>query len=549
MTDARAHNSGGSASAAQEHAARELERLAEETLRARLTLRQVERDIEQAQDRFAQTQAAQLLEANENLVLAVLRARSDAETATMALSEASHSGEFDTLTQLPNRVLLHDRFTQAIANARRRHARLALMFLDLNNFKQINDTLGHAMGDKVLQLVATRLQSAVRAADTVSRHGGDEFVILLSEVTEPADAGVIALKILSALGAPSRVGDHVVRLTASIGICIYPDDGHDPDVLIDRADAAMYRAKSQGVASFVFCGDDGPLRHGPQPVVLAALQRPLTQHGATLDEHERRHAQLREANEQLVLATLGAQQLLAAAEQARQRQTDLLAMVAHELRNPLAPIRTAAALLGRVKVEELARLQGIIERQVLRVSRLASDLLDVSRVRSGKLRLQFQPMDLKDVLDEAVDMCRPAMDLRLQRLRVQLPARKLLLQGDPARLAQVFGNLLDNASKYSPDGGEVSMCTMVDGDAVVTTVSDNGIGMTAQALPDVFGPFMQEPHAVNFNGAGLGLGLTVVRELVQAHGGTVTASSAGPGLGSQFVVTLKLAGESPGSPT
>ena len=540
MKDARAPNASDAASAAKE-----LERLADETLRARIALKQVERDIEQAQGQLARTQAAQLLEANENLVLAVLHARTEAETATMALNEVSRSGELDALTQLPNRVLLRDRFTQAIANAKRRNAQLALMFLDLNNFKQINDTLGHTMGDKVLQLVATRLESAVRAADTVSRHGGDEFVILLTEVSEPADAGVIALKILSALGAPSRVGDHVLRLTASIGICIYPDDGHDPDVLIDRADAAMYRAKSQGVASFVFCGDDAPPPQGPQPVVLAALRRPLTQQDAALDEHERRHAELREANEQLVLATLGAQQLQAAAELARQRQTDLLALVAHELRNPLTPIRTAAALLGRVRADELPRLQSIIERQVQRMSRLASDLLDVSRVNTGKLRLLLQRMNLKDALDEAVDMCRPAMDLRLQRLRVQLPARELMLDGDPTRLAQVFSNLLDNASKYSSDGGEISMCAMVDGDQVMTTVSDNGIGITPIALPDVFGPFMQEPHAVNFNGAGLGLGLTVVRELVQAHGGTVVASSAGPGLGSQFVVTLRLADESP----
>jgi len=522
-------------------AARELARLTRETLDARAALEQLHRDIEQAQGLLAQTHGVLLVEANEKLVLAVLRARSEAETASMALGEASRSAELDALTQLPNRLLLRDRFTQAIANAKRRGSRLALMFLDLNNFKQINDTLGHAMGDKVLQFVATRLQSAVRGADTVARHGGDEFVILLTEVSEPADAGVIALKILCALSAPSRVGDHVLRLSASIGICLYPDDGSDPDVLIDRADAAMYRAKSQGFASFVFCGDNPPAPQAPQPVVLAALQRPLLQHAVAQEEGERRYAILREANEQLVLATLGAQKLQAAAEQAFQRQTDLLAVVAHELRNPLTPIRTAAALLGRVTVDELPRLQGIIERQVQRVARVASDLLDVSRVSSGKLRLQVQHVHLKDVIDEAVDMCRPAMDLRLQRLRVQLPARQLVLEGDPTRLAQVFSNLLDNASKYSPDGGEVCISAIVDGTTVATTVSDNGIGMTALALPEVFGLFMQEPHAVSFNGAGLGLGLTVVRELVLAHGGTVVATSAGPGLGSQFVVTLALA--------
>ncbi len=523
----------------------ELARLAEDSAQARAELHQLRRDIEQAQSHLAQTQAVQLVEANEKLVLAVLRANTEAETATMALSEASRAGELDTLTQLPNRVLLRDRFAQAVANAKRHGSLLALMFLDLNNFKQINDTLGHAMGDKVLQLTAARLESAVRGGDTVSRHGGDEFLVLLTEVSTPAAAGLIAQKILFALGAPSRIGNHVLRLSASIGICIYPTDGKDVDVLIELADAAMYRAKKQGLASFAFHADDKSLLAEPQPVVLASLQHPLTRHDAAVDEHEHRLAQLREANEQLVLTALGAQQLLAAAEEARRRQTELLATVAHEFRNPLGPIRTAAALLSHVKVEQLPRLQAIIERQVLRVSRLASDLLDVSRVDSGKLRLEVHRLELRDVIDEAVDMCRPAMDVRMQRLRVQLPTRALTIEGDAMRLGQVFGNLLDNASKYSPDGGEVVLTGRVDGDSVVVTVADNGIGMTAEALPTVFSAFVQEPHAVHFNGVGLGLGLTVVRELVQAHGGTVVAASRGPGMGSEFVVTLPIGSKPP----
>jgi signal transduction histidine kinase len=270
----------------------------------------------------------------------------------------------------------------------------------------------------------------------------------------------------------------------------------------------------------------------------------LSHHDSATVAHERRHAQLREANEQLVLAALGAQELQAAAEQARQRETELLAVVAHELRNPLTPMRTAAALLGRVGPGEVPRLQAIIERQVQRVSRLASDLLDVSRVSTGKLRLEMQQLDLAGVIDEAVDACRPAMDLRLQHLRVQLPARALWINGDPARLVQVLSNLLDNASKYTRDGGEIVLAVAAVDSSVVMTVSDNGIGLAAHALRAVFDPFAQESHAVNFNGVGLGLGLTVVRELVEAHGGSVIASSAGAGLGSQFAVTLPLAATS-----
>jgi diguanylate cyclase (GGDEF)-like protein len=198
--------------------------------------------------------AARLVEANEQLVLAALRAQADAHAATQALRNLSRSAGLDALTSLPNRVLLLDRFARAIAAARRRRVRLALLFLDLDNFKQVNDTLGHAAGDQVLKLVAHRLASAVRDADTVSRHGGDEFVILLAEVARPSDAALIADKLLAAVGLPTRVGDHVLRLAASIGIGLYPEDGEDADTLIDRADHAMFRAKRQGLGGFAFHG-------------------------------------------------------------------------------------------------------------------------------------------------------------------------------------------------------------------------------------------------------------------------------------------------------
>jgi diguanylate cyclase (GGDEF)-like protein len=201
-------------------------------------------------------EAVQLLEANEQLVLSALRIQMDAdsaaEAAAHALKEASRSVELDALTGLPNRALLLDRLAQAIAGARRRRARSALLFVDLNNFKQINDTLGHAAGDQALRLAAARLASSVRATDTVSRHGGDEFVILLADVAAASDALAIAQKLSAALGAPSRVGDQMIRLTASIGISLYPDDGEDAATLIERADVAMYRAKRQGLHSLVF---------------------------------------------------------------------------------------------------------------------------------------------------------------------------------------------------------------------------------------------------------------------------------------------------------
>lgn len=281
--------------------------------------------------------------------------------------------------------------------------------------------------------------------------------------------------------------------------------------------------------------------------VVAEHNSVVAGHNTAMAEQERGHAQLQEANEQLVLAALDAQDLQAAAEQAQRRQTEFLAVLAHELRNPLAPIRSAAALLGRVNTDEplLARVQGVIERQVVHISRLVGDLLDVSRVSTGKLRLERRMLEMASVIDEVVDACRPAMDAREQRFHCEMPSRALEVHGDPVRLAQVFSNLLDNASKYTLNGGEINLVVTAAGNSMVVTVSDNGIGITAKALPHVFDPFVQDIHATVFNGVGLGIGLTVVRELVEAHGGSIVASSAGSGLGSQFVVTLPLAEASP----
>ena len=157
-----------------------------------------------------------------------------------------HLAEHDALTDLPNRLLLNDRLARAIALARRYGRRLAVLFLDCDRFKHINDTLGHAVGDQVLRSVARRLTTCVRESDTVSRHGGDEFLILLSEVDQPEDAGLIAEKIVSSIGEGHHVADHELTLTASVGIALYPEDGQDAQSLIMRADAAMYHAKHSG---------------------------------------------------------------------------------------------------------------------------------------------------------------------------------------------------------------------------------------------------------------------------------------------------------------
>jgi diguanylate cyclase (GGDEF)-like protein/PAS domain S-box-containing protein len=166
--------------------------------------------------------------------------------------EMSHMAQHDTLTNLPNRTLLQDRLTQAIATASRNDSRIAVLFLDLDGFKHINDSLSHATGDRLLQLVAKRLLAAVRTSDTVCRLGGDEFVILLSEVAHAGDAGVKAGKILSALSAPFAMEQNTLRITGSIGISTYPEDGQSAELLIRNADLAMYQAKEKGRSNCQF---------------------------------------------------------------------------------------------------------------------------------------------------------------------------------------------------------------------------------------------------------------------------------------------------------
>jgi diguanylate cyclase (GGDEF)-like protein/PAS domain S-box-containing protein len=173
---------------------------------------------------------------------AVMVFRDVSEARAMRL-KMTHLAQHDFLTDLPNRLLLNDRITQAISLSRRHSKPLAVLFLDLDGFKHINDSLGHEIGDKVLQLVAQRLVACVRTSDTVSRHGGDEFVVLLSEVADAGDAAFLAEWILAALEMPYAISERNVHLNASIGISIYPQDGHDADTLIKSADAAMYQAK------------------------------------------------------------------------------------------------------------------------------------------------------------------------------------------------------------------------------------------------------------------------------------------------------------------
>jgi len=254
-------------------------------------------------------------------------------------------------------------------------------------------------------------------------------------------------------------------------------------------------------------------------------------------------AQLRTANENLVLATVKAQALQEDADLRNRRQNEFLAMLAHELRNPMAPISNAAQLLKKVTSAHpmLPKLQEIIDRQVHHMVHLLDDLLDASRIQCGKVHLQRSVIALSDVIGQAVELSRPSMEGRAQQLDIQSGMAPAFVHGDLVRLSQVFSNLLINASKYTQDGGRISLQVRSLDDSVIVTVRDNGRGIDAKLLPHVFDLFVQDERGLDRAEGGLGIGLSVAKGLVELHGGRITVRSDGPGLGSTFEVLLPLA--------
>jgi diguanylate cyclase (GGDEF)-like protein/PAS domain S-box-containing protein len=190
--------------------------------------------------------------------------------------------QHDSLTDLPNRVLLHDRLNHAICLAHRRRKQMAVLFLDVDRFKNVNDSLGHVIGDRLLQSVARRLVSCVRRSDTVSRQGGDEFVILLSEINQAQDAALSAEKMLQTLAVPYHIDHHELRVTSSIGIVVYPDDGTDADTLLKHSDIAMYHAKDQGRNNYQFFEPDLNVRALERQVLENGLRRAIEGHELVL---------------------------------------------------------------------------------------------------------------------------------------------------------------------------------------------------------------------------------------------------------------------------
>ncbi len=216
-----------------------------------------------------------LQQANAHLVIATIEANKLTEQVQQSKDALDHLAHHDVLTGLPNRIVLLDRLNQAIELARRQSGQLAIMFMDLDQFKHINDSLGHAVGDQLLQSIAQRLVTCVRQSDTVSRQGGDEFVLLLPNIERAEDAAIFAQKILAALAPPHRIGGHDLHIGVSIGISIYPDNGRDAETLIKRADTAMYYAKESGRNNFKFFEESMHVRAVERQSIEASLRHGL----------------------------------------------------------------------------------------------------------------------------------------------------------------------------------------------------------------------------------------------------------------------------------
>lgn len=234
-------------------------------------------------------------------------------------------------------------------------------------------------------------------------------------------------------------------------------------------------------------------------------------------------------------------------KEADRRKDEFLAMLAHELRNPLAPISAAADLLRIGKPDE-ARIQkasAIISRQVAHMAGLINDLLDASRVTRGLVVLEKERLDLKQMVVDAVEQVRPLLEAREHRLALQLPSEPARVLGDQKRMVQVFSNILINAAKFTPSGGDITLGMSVEGDQVQVTVTDNGIGMDAALLGRAFDLFSQAERTSDRSQGGLGIGLALVRSLVELHGGQVAAHSEGVGKGSRLTVCLPCLEEQP----
>jgi signal transduction histidine kinase/CheY-like chemotaxis protein len=403
--------------------------------------------------------------------------------------------------------------------------------------RQLADARRHAHRARAVAAAALRIHAALSPEN------------ILQAVTEEACRIVRARACLGRLTGDGKGCSAQVRAADDGPAPTFPSDGGGPGAWVCGHNRPL---RLNGVGLKVY-PDLAVLRPLPRawlgaPLVgrdgrnLGLLQLVDKEEGEFTEEDEAVLVQLAS----LAAVALENAQLLEALRQADRRKDEFLAMLAHELRNPLAPMRNALEIIRLRGPERRLAVRAswdMVERQVEHLSRLVDDLLDVARITRGKINLEKEPVALAEVVRRAVETSRPLIEGRRHRLEVRLPDEPLHVIGDLTRLAQVLLNLLNNAAKYTEEGGQITLTVeraAADPGAVVLRVRDTGVGIPPEVLPKVFDLFTQASRTLDRAQGGLGIGLTLVRRLVEMHGGSVRASSAGPGKGSEFVVRLPL---------
>jgi signal transduction histidine kinase/DNA-binding response OmpR family regulator len=378
-----------------------------------------------------------------------------------------------------------------------------------------------------------------------------------------ADVGGVTL-----LGEPASAWRSELAWFSAADQTVHLDSLTGSDGPADEVRAALERVLNSGAAEILeglsvpyppaACASGGPAATGE--LLHSAILLPLQARGRTLGALSLGHGS---SGRRFSSADRGLAEDLAAraaialdnarlyrnVQEADRHKNEFLSMLAHELRNPLAPISNAVHILRlRGSPEpEVRALQEMVDRQVQQLIRLVDDLLDLSRITRGKIRLQMEYVDVAGVLAHAVETSRPLIEARRHELTLTLPPEPLRVRGDPVRLAQVVSNLLNNAAKYTEEGGHIRLTAQHEGGKVVLRVQDNGVGIPPSMLSSIFELFKQVDRSLDRSQGGLGIGLTLVHELVELHEGRVEAFSAGANQGSEFVVRLPAVMEEPQS--
>jgi signal transduction histidine kinase len=403
--------------------------------------------------------------------------------------------------------------------------------------------------ESILSDLGHNLVSANSGREALEKLMRDDFAVILLDVSMPGMDGFETASLIHEHPRFERTpiifvtGVHMTELDRlkgyKVGAVDYVYIPVVPEILRGKVDVLVeLYCKRRELQSLNRSLEDANSQLAQAHSTLQAEKtRELTELNAIL---KRANSELEEANRALQKEIAERGRIEQALKQADRHKDEFLAMLAHELRNPLAPIRNAVQIM-RTKAlpdPQLAWTRDVIDRQLGHLTRLVDDLLDVSRITRGKINVACEPLSLETLVARALETVSPLIAEKNHDLKVDLPADKLTVEGDLTRLTQVIGNILANAVKYTDAHGQILLRVREDGPFVEIRVRDNGIGIPPELLPRVFDLFTQVDRATERAPGGLGIGLALVRNLVEMHGGTVTAHSEGSSRGSEFVVRL-----------